>query len=319
MQTAKLLSVGIVLLNLMACERVALLTTPHKKPVKANTLLANKAQNFFWNTLHQGRYQDLSKADYLLMAAYLQNPNDPKLAAHLGFVHIWKITERQRIHDESPKITNEIILAKKYFADALELDPQNAIYQGFLGDSQLIEGKIFHDQREEVHGYFTLKSAIKNWPQFNYFTAGYPMSTLEPESYHFKEGLKWQWLTLDACAGHKINRKNPDYSAYMSAEQHYGKQRACWNSWIAPHNFEGFFMNMGDMLVKSGDSQTAIKIYQSAKLVKSYSSWPYRHLLEKRIQYARENVKNFQKNLSNPNKTILFNSGYGCVACHQMY
>lgn len=76
-------------------------------------------------------------------------------------------------------------------------------------------------------------------------------------------------------------------------------------------------MNMGDMLVKAGDWQTGIKIYQNAKLAKNYSSWPYRQMLEKRILNAKANVANFQKDHSDPDKVILFNSGYGCVACHQ--
>jgi hypothetical protein len=52
-----------------------------------------------------------------------------------------------------------------------------------------------------------------------------------------------------------------------------GKKRACWNSWIAPHNFEGFFLNMGDMLVKVGDWRTAQKIYANAKLSPDYANW----------------------------------------------
>ena len=39
----------------------------------------------------------------------------------------------------------------------------------------------------------------------------------------------------------------------MTLETKEGARRACWNSRIAPHNLEGFFLNMGDMLVKSGD------------------------------------------------------------------
>ncbi|MCC5014824.1 MULTISPECIES: hypothetical protein [unclassified Legionella] len=308
---------NLMVLSLTGCERIALMTTPQKRAIPSHSELAKKAELFFWDTLHQGRYNDLNKADYLLMAAYLQNPNDPKLAAHIGFTHIWKITERQRLPQESPKITNEIVLAKKYFSDAFTLDPHNAVFEGFLGDAQLIEGKIFHDKREEVRGYFTLQRAIANWPEFNYFTAGYPMSTLAPQSDSFKEGLEWQWRTLDLCAGKKIDRKNPDYNSYMARETQQGKARACWNSWVAPHNFEGFFMNMGDMLVKAGDWQTGIKIYQNAKLAKNYSSWPYRQMLEKRILNAKANVANFQKDHSDPDKAILFNSGYGCVACHQ--
>lgn len=307
----------ISLFTLSACEKVALMTTPAKKAQISHTELAKKAKKHFWQTLHNGNYNDITQVEYLLTAAYLQSPTDPELAAYLGFTHIWKITERQRMTNQSPLITNEIILAKKYFGDALQLENNNAIFQGFFGDTQLIEGQIFHDQQEQVRGYFTLKKAIHNWPEFNYFTAGYPMSSLSADSDHFQEGMEWQWKTLDVCAGKKINRKNPDFSPYMSRKTTQGKQRACWNSWAAPYNFQGFFLNMGDMLVKKGDWQTAIAIYKNAKLEQNYKSWPYRSLLEQRIINAQRNVSNFKKTSSDPDKTILFNSGYGCVACHQ--
>jgi len=306
------------LIVLSSCEQIALITTPPKKPVASHTKLAETAEKTFWETLHRGDYNNLPKTTYLLTAAYLQNPNDPTIAAHLGFVHIWKITERAREKDIPPTIVNEIVLAKKYFSDATELSPNDARLQGFLGVSMLASGKIFADDREQVRGYFQLKHAISMWPEFNYFTAGYPMSDLESSSKHFKEGLEWQWKTLNLCAGTIIDRNNPDFSPYMSLETQKGPKRACWNSWIAPHNFEGFFLNMGDMLVKQGDWQTGVKIYNNAKLSKNYSTWPYRKMLEARIQNAKVNVANFQQNNKlNPDTTILFSSGNGCAACHQ--
>ena len=71
------------------------------------------------------------------------------------------------------------------------------------------------------------------------------------------------------------------------------------------------------MLVKAGQWQTAVTIYQNAKLDKHYATWPYRDLLEKRIANAEQNVNHFQKEFSGVDKSILFNSGVGCVACHQ--
>jgi hypothetical protein len=305
-------------LILTGCEKIAIMSAPKKEALESRTTLSAQADENFWKTLHSGNYAGIPLTTKLLTAAYLENPNDPKLAAHLGFTHIWKITERARVKPIEPTITNEIILAKKYFADAVQLAPNDARFLGFLGDSILIEGKIFHDKREEVRGYFTLKRAIGRWPEFNLFTAGYPMSILDPHTSQFKEGLKWQWETLTLCAGKTINQHNPDFSPYMAKETRLGPKRACWNSWIAPHNFEGFFLNMGDMLVKSGDTHTAVKIYNNAKLSKDYSSWPYRALLEKRIQDAQKNVAAFQHDMgSTPESTILFNSGYGCVVCHQ--
>ncbi len=312
------LILAILVISLCACERIAVLATPKKEPIPSCTALAATAENQFWSTLHSGNYQTISEADRLLTAAYLENPNDPKIAAHLGFLHIWKITERAREKPIPPTIVNEIILSKKYFKDAVLLDPSDPRFLGFLGDSQLAEGKIFHDERQEVHGYFTVKRAIRSWPQFNYFTGGYAMSVLPANSKHFQEGLKWQWKTMDLCAHDEVDRAHPSFKPYMKLETRQGWDRACWNSWIAPYNFEGFFLNMGDMLVKNGDWKTGIKIYRNAKLAKNYSAWPYRELLEKRIQDARQNVSEFRKEtISTPEHTILFNSGYGCVACHQ--
>ncbi len=305
-------------LSLSACEQVALMTTAPKKPAISKGQLTKTATHQFWQSLHQGHYQRLPQSIHLLTAAYLKNPNDPNLAAYLGFAHIWKITERQREQGIPPTITDHMILAKFYFNQAVALNPSDARLQGFLGVSELATGKIFADEREQVRGYFQLKYAIHQWPAFNYFTAGYPMTMLDAQSPYFKQALAWQWDTLDVCAGTTVNRNNPDFAPYMKLETQTGKARACWNSWIAPHNFEGFFMNMGDMLVKQGNWPTAIKIYKNARLSKNYQSWPYRHMLEKRIQHARENVKYFQENNQHAaDKVIMFNSGYGCVVCHQ--
>lgn len=301
------------------CEQIALMTIPAKKPKVSQNQLAKEAELRFWATLHEGSYGKLSETTKLLTAAYLENPNDPQLAAHLGFVHIWKLTERAREKKVPPTITDEIILAKNYFKDATLLNPNDARTQGFLGDSMLVSGTIAKNQREEVRGYFQLKRAIALWPEFNYFTAGYVMSSLPPESSSFKEGVEWQWKTLDLCIKGHLDRKNPDYRPYMALEIRQGPKRACWNSWIAPHNFEGFFLNMGDMLVKQGDWQTGVKIYKNAQLSKTYSTWPYRRMLEDHIRFAKENVVHFNQNKKTTSAhRILFNSGNGCAACHQL-
>jgi hypothetical protein len=250
------------------------------------------------------------------MQAYLKNTNDPTLAAYIAFLHIWRLTERD-FSNPNPLVVNEIHLAQDYFSKAAELDEKNPIYLGFLGDTYLVEGQVFNDKRSEVKGYFMLKDAIAKWPEFNYFTAGYPMSTLPAHSEHFKEALEWQWKTMDVCAGKKINRKHPSFAPFMNLATTTGRKQACWNTWTAPHNFEGFFMNMGDMLVKSGDWQTAIEIYKNARLSRTYSHWPYRDMLEKRIIHAKKNVKYFNEDHKGNDRSIMFNSGNGCMACHQ--
>jgi hypothetical protein len=103
----------------------------------------------------------------------------------------------------------------------------------------------------------------------------------------------------------------------MAKETREGKKRACWNSWIAPHNFEGFFLNMGDMLVKAGDWQTAQKIYANAKLSKEYASWKYQPVLEDRISQAQSNVASFNALNETAKPRMMINSEFSCMVCHQ--
>jgi hypothetical protein len=103
----------------------------------------------------------------------------------------------------------------------------------------------------------------------------------------------------------------------MALETKEGPKRVCWNSWIAPHNLEGFFLNMGDMLVKSGDWQTARKIYANAKLVHEYPTWPHRDVLEQHIASAEANVAAFNAPPGGDKPVIMINSTISCMACHQ--
>lgn len=304
-----------------ACDKIAVSMAPAKTARYSDSQLAKNAQAQFWTTLHQGHYEQIPSITRLLTAAYLEDSFDPKLAGFIGFSHIWKLAERQRENYLDPTIVDQIILAKKYFGDSYQLNPNDARILGFYAASYLIEGKIFQDKREQTKGYFMLKKAIAAWPQFNYFTAGYVLSDLPSDDKLFKQALNWQWDNLDICIHGHLNRTNPDYSPYMRLETKTGRDRVCWNSWIAPFNFEGFFLNMGDMLVKSGDWQTAIKIYNNAKLARNYSQWPYRSVLEDRIHHARENVILFNKMMPliqrPPVPTIMLHSRFSCMACHQ--
>src|SRR5437016_9645605 len=102
----RLILLAVISFTLIACEKIALLTTPKKKAIASQSKLADTAEKNFWDTLHNGQYENIPETQKLLLAAYLENPHDPKLAAHLGFLHIWKITERQRTKTNNRAIVN---------------------------------------------------------------------------------------------------------------------------------------------------------------------------------------------------------------------
>jgi tetratricopeptide (TPR) repeat protein len=307
----------------LGCSSVAVFMAPKKLALQKRTSEAEKVDEEFWRVLHQGRYEDLPKLIEQLTAVYLRTPHDSITAAHLGFSHIWYVAERERQEKIPARITDHVILARKYFEEAVQLNPSEDRYLGFLGASLLAEATIHQDERLKRKGYFTLRESIDHWPEFNLFTGGYMLSGLPFDSPQFSEALEWQWQALDACAETRVDRKNPDFSRYLSLKTNHGRKRVCWNSWIAPHNFEGFFLNMGDMLVKKGELEAAKKIYANARLSESYSQWKFKDTLEQRIIESDQNVSRFRfvphplKRDRGKERKIMFHSDFACMACHQ--
>jgi hypothetical protein len=187
------------------------------------------------------------------------------------------------------------------------------------------QNAILNNKKEETAAYFTGLKCISQWPQFNRFTVGYAFSKLPPENKNFQQGLKWQYESMDDCAC-----EAPDISKLsdlqktelIKTSKTARVRRACWNTWIAPHNLEGFFLNFGDMLVKNGEWQKAIDIYSLAKVYDTYDKWLYRDTLEQPIQDAKENVGLFNKPVNEPalknQRVIMSNSGFSCMGRHGM-
>jgi hypothetical protein len=307
------------MLVVAGCGTLAVWSAPDKKPSAPRTPEAEQADRLFWQTLHAGAYERIAASLTALKAAYLADPNDSVTAAHIGFMHIWRLSERARIPGgPGPEITDDAVLARKYFEEAVRLDPRDARYLGFYSALLMSEGTIHKDEKLTRRGYFTMQDAVAAWPEFNLFTSGYGVSAQPYDSARFREGLEAQWKNLDVCAGTTVDRASPDFGAYMKLETKQGPKRACWNSWIAPHNFEGFFLNFGDMLVKSGDPATAVKMYGNAKLTPDYATWPYREVLEARVQNAAANVEVFRSPTQSPSAPkMMVQSTYACTGCHQ--
>ena len=305
---------------LSGCGFMAVQTAPAKTAVATRTDNALRADALFWQTFHGGDFEGIPKAMQAVKGAYLQTPNDATSAARVGFLHIWRLAERSRLTTLSPEVTDDAVLARRYFQEAVALNPEDARYQGFLASALLAEGAIHKDEKITRRGYYTMLDSVEAWPEFNLFTAGYAMSSLSFDSARFKDGLQWQWRTLDECTGTAVDRKQPAFDAYMRLETKTGPKRVCWNSWIAPHNFEGFFLNMGDMLVKAGDWQTAQKIYANARLSPDYAQWKYKATLENRIEQAQTNVNMFRtarRGKAAGDAIIMSQSRFACMGCHQ--
>jgi hypothetical protein len=315
----RLAMTGLAMTLVAGCASLAVMSAPEKKPSAERTVAAVRADDLFWRTFHAGAYERIPEALTPLKAAYLADPTDAVTAAHIGWLHIWRLSERARLGaGAGPGITDDAVLARKYFEEAVRLNPREPRYLGFYASLLMTEGSIHRDEKLVRRGYFTMKDAVAAWPEFNYFTAGYGVSAQPHDSLRFREGIEAQWSNLDVCVGERVDREKPDYARYMKLETREGPKRVCWNSWIAPHNFEGFFLNFGDMLVKAGEPDRAVVMYRNAQLSREYASWPFKAALERRIAEARDNVAAFRRAEGASGDTaIMVRSTYACMGCHQ--
>jgi hypothetical protein len=295
---------------------------PVKTASATRTPQALQADVLFWRTLHAGDYEHIDEVLQASTAAYLADPGDALTAAHVGWLHIWRLAESGRMAHRVPTITDDAVLARRYFEEAVALDPKDPRFLGFLASSQLAEGGIHRDPALLRRGEATMQAAVAAWPEFNLFTAGYVVSTAPVQSTAFRVGLEQQWHNMEACLGVPVDRTKPEVANYRAtaAAMTPDKQRACGNTEAAPHNLEGFYWNLGDMLVKAGDWQTARKVYANAMQSPDFARWPFAADLQQRIDHAQDNVAAFNgpgAGRGKPGPQMMANSNAACMACHQ--
>jgi uncharacterized membrane protein len=104
---------------------VAVWLAPRKTATSNRSERAKATDARFWESLHGGRYEDLPRVLEELTAAYLEDPRDGQTAAHLGFSHVWRLSERVRLDAPSAAINDELVLARRYFSEAVRLAPDD--------------------------------------------------------------------------------------------------------------------------------------------------------------------------------------------------
>lgn len=310
MQKVIILS-SLVLLT-AACATIIPVFAPQKKGRLSDAPLVLEADKYFWDNFHQGNYDSIPKILDLLMRAYLEDNRNYRIAAHIGFTHAWALAESNRLRERSPRVTDHATLAVKYFDEAFRLNPEKDWrYYGFLVSMAMAEGGIHGDMQDMTKNYFKMKKAVRKYPEFNLFTAAYTLA-LSPREKDRRDAVELLWKNLDKCAGEKVDRANLDYRKYMHKKTLEGRYRTCWNSWIAPHNMEGFLLILGDLLLRDEDYATALVVYENARHFPEYTYWAYRDHLEARIKQTREALT-MQKQFAQL-ELLPFDR---CMVCHQ--
>jgi hypothetical protein len=305
-----------MVLSTAGCAWVVIHSAPEKTAVASNSRLATRAKAYFWDALHGALYEELPAVTEALTEAYLEQPADPEIALLLAHAHLWKVSERSRLATQDATITDELILADRYFSEAMRLRPDDRRIAGWQGGVRLALGSIHNDERLIREAYYELDGAARAFPEFNQFSASFAMSAIAPDDPRFPEVVQRMWNAADLCIGTPMSRTEPVYRPDPKKLTTTGDARVCWNSEIAPHNIEGFFLAFGDAVSKSGDAQTARKLYENAKRSPSYAAWPFKGELERRIEEVAKRTEAYRGTDRLQWPQTMINSPYACTGCH---
>lgn len=285
----------------------------------------------FLQALYKGRYDRIGEFKQRFGALIPENPEaaSPVALARMGFLNIWEFIERYRMLPAPGPFPPEVQQSlgasagacAQYFQAASAAAPNNAVYRGFAADCTLLIGQGPDGPANVLKGLTLAADSIRRNPEFNLFTIGYTLASLPPETQEFQLGLEMMYRNLDVCFDTTIDRDNPNVEKYMASFTPNYNNRYCVNTEKSGHNFEGFSLVFGDLLLKANRPAVAKIAYENAKLLPSYKTWPYRHKLEERLAALEQLVTPFSMPVDPMVKpgypTITFHTEYACMACHQ--
>ena len=242
------------------------------------------AVSSFLDVFHASRYSQAESAAKVLDDAAIASPKDGPVSFVRFLAHLWHLNEYGRDQNPDPAVLQaEAMALLGLITTAKANNPTDARVDCFLGIQQVNVGRAIMNPDLVGEGFKTIDASVSAWPQFSLFCKALAYDSLPVTDPDFNKAVDAMYQTFEACFGEKIDRNNPDISKYLSLATDQGLNRACWNDWLAPHNGEGTYLYIGDLLVKAGNVAAAKIAYADAKLVKEYAQWPYKYLLEDRL------------------------------------
>jgi hypothetical protein len=281
----------------------------------------------FWEVYHGNDYDLIPQVQDELEQAIENDPKNPRLYALLGATHFWHIGEAARdTNPQDPALAQDMPEAVDNFGKALDLDYYTKHFIGYINDDHLPGylgittvhlGQMTNNPGLTAKGDQMLDFAAYQFPEFNNFNRWAAHSTDPKDSATYQKALDSLWQGIDSCIGGTIDRSHPDLKPYLGLLTAVGRKRACWwEGELAPYSFEGYMLNLGNGLVKSGQIEAARIVYNNARYAANYNTWPYRSVLEAIASSDLNARAALYANGNPPNDPPLGVPNRGCSYCH---
>lgn len=251
-----------------------------------------------------------------------RNPNSSFALGRLAYLNLWKWNERYALEEVPINITKSIAECLTYFDKSLPLAPKQMVYRAFGTNCKLLSGLVSQNIDLLVEANQHAAEAIVGLSEYAPFSLSYPFLVAPADSKRFQVGTALLMRLLDVCMGRDIDRDNPDLRPFFAdlLKKTTPYNSYCLNTYVAPHNREGIYLTVGDILVKAGKLDAAKVMYENIKASPGFPSWPFKGLVEERIKNPEKFQKDFNitlNGLKKPSHEIMAIAGeFSCSICH---
>lgn len=315
---------AILSVMLASCTAISKKTpTCYRKPeVPYRTPQAAQAAQNFWAAFHSANYAGSDQALSELMVASQNDPGDTHLVSLVGLCSFWKVLEKNRAGLPAQSMHGLATQSLSYVEEAGRREPSNRLTPGFISSAKYQLGAMQQNSCMMNQAMVELQNNTNIYPQFHGFVEGWVLTAmLPPQHPAYEQAVEAYYETLDSCAGIRVPRSFPrlgEFGFYILAKKSKN-ETVCYNTNIAPHNVEGTLYGLGDALVKQGKLRQAKLVYESIRRVPAYPSWPYKDLLDQRLNNMESLQVKFVRDsgcVDVQEPAMLFQSSIACTCCH---
>jgi hypothetical protein len=286
-------------------------------PTAPDGAASTVASDAFWAAFLAERYDQLPGVTDELAAAAAASPDDPWASELHAIAIVWRISEAARDPSFDPtQIPPLALAAEQGLAHAHQLAPTDPLILARFGSLEIAIGGVLHDPARLAAGESALDDSVQLYPEFSLFNRARLFFDLPPGAPDAADRVDDFWKKLDRCAGEPVDRAAFDLTRYLAQATDTGPKRVCWNTEHTPHGVEGFFLYMGDALVKRGDPATARQIYANARISPDYASWPFRAELDDRIANADDWAARLTDTDPTNDPLLISAAPNACASCH---
>ncbi len=223
-------------------------------------------------------------------------PNEEELQLLLGLAYLWRLAEPLPGEDALLSQLGDATGARDHLRLAYQLCPTDYRVLAWLGPVLVQFGRRLNDTAQVDEGLMLLEQGIAAYPSFVLFSKLLVYADSPRESPEFQ-------YAYDAVLANQI------------ACDQTPNDPACSNA-IVPHNREGGWLYMGDVLTKALKHDEAQAAYNNALSEPSYATWSFQSVANERLQNLDARIGLYSNASTADDPAVAWTANNQCALCH---